>query len=269
MVERQKNRIAILCGPHLMHLYTCAALIKADIQVVGICICNQETVGLPLQYVWKSMKKKGPGKVLGQILGRIYYNFFNKTKDQLIHQRLYNEADIRKVIDKWNGKIHHTRNYSAPDTMVWLQNLQADILVVHTSSWVGKKVRELPKKNIVIGGHPGITPKYRGSHSSFWAIYKGHPEDVGCSIFWLDGGVDTGDLIKQEKIPIEEGDSYVTLGWKGMIKAAEMQASVIREYDEGTPIPKMKHETIAEDSIFDVPTLFEYLQYRKIQKAVR
>jgi folate-dependent phosphoribosylglycinamide formyltransferase PurN len=263
------NRIAILCGPKLRHLSTCSTIIKSNVHVVGICICNEESGGLPIKYIWRSMKKKGAGKVFGQILGRMYYNLLNKRKDQIIHNKLYNEKEINEVISDWNGEIHYTTSYSDPETIRWLENLKADIFVVHTGSWVGKKIRELPKKKIVIGGHPGLTPKYRGSHSAFWAIYNGHPEDVGCSIFWLDGGVDTGDLIKQEKIKIEDGDSFVTLGWKGMIKEADMQAKVIREYQDGIAIPRIKYDSIPEDSYYDVPTLFEYLRYRKTQKGTR
>lgn len=269
MNDKCKNRIAILCGPNLRHLSTCATIIKSNVLVVGICVCNQETAGLPIRYIWKSMKKKGVGKVFGQVLGRIYYNILNKKKDQIIHQKLYDEKEINNVINDWNGDIHYTKSYSDPETLKWLENLNADIFVVHTGYWVGKKVRKLPKKKIVIGGHPGLTPKYRGSHSAFWAIYNGHPEDVGCSIFWLGSGVDTGDLINQEKIKIEDGDSFVTLGWKGMIREADMQAKVICEYEDGIDIPKLRHDAIPEDSYYDVPTLFEYLKYRKKQKVAR
>jgi len=147
--------------------------------------------------------------------------------------------------------------------------MEADIFIVHSGYWVGKRVREIPRKKAVIGGHPGLTPNYRGSHSAFWAIYKNRPEDVGCSVFWLDAGVDTGDLVTQERIPIEEGDSYFTLCWKGMVRIAEIQAQVACELDNGTPIPRTPHKEIPPDSEFDVPTLMEYIRYRLRQKQVR
>lgn len=61
----------------------------------------------------------------------------------------------------------------------------------------------------------------------------------------------------------------MTLGWKGMIKQAEMQAKVILEYDDGRKIPRIKHESIPENSCYDLPTLFEYLKYKKKQNLVR
>jgi methionyl-tRNA formyltransferase len=125
----------------------------------------------------------------------------------------------------------------------------------------------MPKKDIVIGGHPGLTPEYRGSHSAFWAIYNGEPEKVGCSVFWLDEGVDTGDLIVQEPIPIEPGDSYFTLGWKGMKRIAELQAKTVTDFDRGIPIRRKKHASIPAGSEYPVPTLLDYLKYRRRQRG--
>ena len=268
-MDDKKHKVVILCGHNLICLSTCSTIIESGVHVVGICVCDQRTAGLPITYIWKSMRKKGAKRVLGQLLGRIYYNMLSGKKDKIISRNLYSKTKIDNIIDNWKGDIHYTKSYSDPGTLKWLENLNADIFIVHTPYWLGKKVRELPKKQIVIGGHPGLTPKYRGAHSAFWAIYNGYPEDVGCSIFWLDGGVDTGDLIKQERIRIEAGDSFVTLGWKGMIREAEMQSKVILEYEDGIDIPRRKHDSIPESSYYDEPTLCEYLKYRKKQILTR
>ena len=167
------------------------------------------------------------------------------------------------------AEIFYTNNYGNNDTLEWLKKLKPDIFVVHTMYWVGKKVRDIPLKKIVIGGHPGITPNYRGAHSAFWAVYDG-TYNIGCSIFWIDSGVDTGDLIEQSKIEFEEKtDSYFTLGYKGMIKQAYMQAKAILNYDNGISIPRKPHDKIPENSEFSVPTIFEYINYRLKQNIIR
>ena len=269
MSNPQKYRVAILCGPNIQHRSTCATLIQAGVNVVGICVCDQTSGGLPLGHLRRTLKKHGTWTLLGQILGRLYYNLLNKKKDQTLQRELYNTTRIETALAGWDGNVHRTDNYANTETVAWLKSLDADIFVVHTGYWVGKKVRRIPGKKIVIGGHPGLIPAYRGSHSGFWAVMNGHPEDVGCSIFWLDGGADTGDLIKQERIPIENGDSYVSLGWKGMIREAEMQAETILNFEQGTAIPRIEHKSIPENSYYDIPTLFDYLKYRKKQKHVR
>lgn len=265
----QRNRIVVLCGPNLTHKRTCATFIAAGVNVVGICIADQRTAGLPLKHIWKTIRRHGLLITAGQILGRLYYNVLNKRKDEQVFCRLFKETEIDEVLGKWNGERHFTREYGASDTLTWLKRLDPDVLVVHSSYWVGKRVRDMARKKVVIGGHPGLTPAYRGSHSAFWALSKGRPQDVGCSVFWLDAGLDAGDLIAQERLPIESGDSFVTLGWKGMIRLAEIQAQVLVRFDQGIEIPRAKHTQIPQGSEYHVPTLSEYAKYRRTQSAVR
>jgi len=265
-----RNRVVILTAGEIWHRNTCATLLAAGVNVVGICIADQQTAGLPLKYIWKSFGRRGFFTTAGQIVGRIYYRLLNRSADREQQRAIFDEKRIGEVLSAYAGPMHRTENYSSPETLAWLESLAPDVLVVHSGYWVGKKVRAMPRKGVVIGGHPGITPEYRGSHSAFWAIYNGKPEDVGCSVFWLDEGVDTGDLIVQERIPVTAGDSYFTLGWKGMKRIAELQAKTVLDFDRGIPIPRMKHASIPPGSEYPVPTLLDYLRYRRRQRgAVR
>jgi hypothetical protein len=270
--ELARNRIVVLSGPNVWNRNTCATLVQAGLDVVGICMLRPHPAGVPFRYIWRSIGRRGLWTVVGQVLGRVYYNAFNKRDDLKIRRTLFDEERIDAVLRSWEGdggEVFLTENYSSPESLQWLRRLAPDVLVVHTGGWVGREVREIPSKRVVIGGHPGLTPQYRGAHSAFWAVYMGKPEDVGWSVFWIDKGVDTGDLIVQDVLEIEAGDSYVTLGWKGMLKEAEAQAMVLLSYDDGEAIPRRPHACIPPRSEFAVPTILEYLRYRTRQNRVR
>jgi len=49
--------------------------------------------------------------------------------------------------------------------------------------------------------HPSILPKYRGASAINWAVINGERE-TGLSIFWVDEGIDTGDILLQKKVEI-------------------------------------------------------------------
>lgn len=264
-----KSKVIVLCGPDLRHRATCATLIESNINVIGICVANQRSFGLPIKYIFKSIVRKGLILVLGQILGRIYYNILNKKKDLLISRRLYDKDKIEAIISDWGGDICHTDNYSNNDTMRWLNSHRADIFIVHSGYWIDKKVRDLPIKKLIIGGHPGLIQEYRGSNSAFWALYNGFPDKVGYSVFMLNSEIDAGELIEQNKIQIEDGDSHVTLGLKGMIEIAKSQARIINEFDITGHIPAQKYNRLSDDTIYDVPTLSQYLQYASKQNKAR
>jgi len=264
----KKHRIAIVCGPRLYHLNTCATLIEAGLNVVGICVADQRKMGLPLKYLWKSAKRKGFGATASRVLARIAYEVLNRRQDHIAFEQIFAREKIEATLRPFEDRIHRTTDYSSPETLQWLKELNPDVLVVHTPYWVGKKVRELPTKGIVLGGHPGLTPQYRGSHSAFWALYFQRPEDVGCTVFLVDSGVDTGDVVAQARIPVEKGDSFVTLSWKGMVRISQLQAEALKRLDEGIALPR-RAVSAAPESEFDNPRLSEFLRYRLRQHLVR
>ncbi|HVB59169.1 MAG TPA: formyltransferase family protein [Candidatus Acidoferrales bacterium] len=263
-----QNRVVILCGPRLPHLNTCATLIRSGLNVVGICMADQRTAGLPFKYLLKSAQRKGVWPTISRSLARLAYMALNSSQDRAAFEKIFHRGKIEAALHPWRDRIHHTDNYSSPQTLAWLKEQKADVFVVHTPYWVGKKVRDLPVKGIVLGGHPGITPAYRGSHSAFWAVYSRKPEDVGCTVFLIDSGVDTGDVVAQERIPVEKGDSFITLSWKAMVRIAELQVQALKKFDEGQEMPRRK-VVVPAGSEFDNPTLGEFLRYRMRQQLVR
>jgi folate-dependent phosphoribosylglycinamide formyltransferase PurN len=268
--DTRKNRIVVLCGPNLPHHQnTCATLIRSGLNVVGICMADQRTAGIPLHYLMKSAQKKGLARTASRSLARVAYLALNKRQDDAIYARMFNQRELAETLRPWANRIHRTESYSKPETLAWLKGQEPDIFVVHTPYWIGKKVRELPRKGIVLGGHPGITPDYRGSHAAFWAVYRNRPEDVGCTVFVIDSGVDTGDIVAQEKIPVEPGDSFMTLSWKGMIRIAQLQAEVLNNLDRGKELPRRKIAELPPGSEFDNPTLVQFVRYKLSQRLVR
>ena len=62
------------------------------------------------------------------------------------------------------------------------------------------KVLAVPKLGSICY-HPSILPKYRGASAINWAVINGERE-TGLTIFWVDEGIDTGDILLQKKVEI-------------------------------------------------------------------
>ncbi len=58
----------------------------------------------------------------------------------------------------------------------------------------------------ILNIHPSILPKYPGLNACRRAIEAGENES-GCTIHLVDAGVDTGEILRQEAVPILEGDT--------------------------------------------------------------
>lgn len=140
---------------------------------------------------------------------------------------------------------------------------------MHSSTWVPRPVRELARKGLVIGGHPGLTQYYRGGYSSFHAVLQGRLDLIGWTVFHVDQGVDTGDVIAQGRIAPEPGDSFLSLDWRAMIEIAEQQAWVVQNLDRGIEPPRQPLGLAKDDTLYGYPTLSQYLRYKLKQSRVR
>lgn len=62
----------------------------------------------------------------------------------------------------------------------------------------------------IINSHPALLPLYPGAHAVRDALADG-AVITGTTIHWVDAGVDTGEVISQEKVEILPGDSEESL----------------------------------------------------------
>jgi phosphoribosylglycinamide formyltransferase 1 len=58
--------------------------------------------------------------------------------------------------------------------------------------------------------HPSLLPAFRGLHAQRQALEAGVHES-GCTVHFVDEGVDTGGVIVQRRVPVQAGDSEETL----------------------------------------------------------
>lgn len=74
-------------------------------------------------------------------------------------------------------------------------------IAAHSFDYVGKRTRYKAKYGWV-GYHPSLLPRHRGRSSIEWAI-KMRDFLTGGTTFWLNAGVDRGDIIEQEVVWID------------------------------------------------------------------
>ena len=74
---------------------------------------------------------------------------------------------------------------------------------------------------------PGLSPEYRGADCTFWALYNGEPEKVGCTLHWIDTGIDTGGLIAHISPKIEPDDDELRLFWRSVQTSAGVYAEFL------------------------------------------
>lgn len=74
-------------------------------------------------------------------------------------------------------------------------------ITAHSFDYIGKATRYKPNIGW-IGYHPSLLPRHRGRSSIEWAI-KMRDFLTGGTTFWLNSGIDRGDIIEQEIVWID------------------------------------------------------------------
>jgi len=83
------------------------------------------------------------------------------------------------------------------------------LFIIGWSQIAGQAVLDAPKKG-VLGIHPTLLPEGRGRAPIPWAILKGLKQ-TGVTLFKLDAGVDTGEILAQEILRLAADETATTL----------------------------------------------------------
>ncbi len=133
-----------------------------------------------------------------------------------------------------------------------LRELNADLFVVVAFRVLPKSILEIPNIGSV-NLHASLLPRYRGAAPIHWAVINGESE-TGCTIFFLDEQVDTGNILLQKKMRIGSdettGEVYNRLmeeGSDALIEALQLirQGNYeLQPQDDSlaTPAPKLFRE---------------------------
>lgn len=81
--------------------------------------------------------------------------------------------------------------------------------------------------------HPSLLPRYRGATPIQSAIANGDAQ-TGVSVMLMDAGLDTGDIVAQERVDIEAGEDYGSLHDRLAEIGARMLADVLTEAAAGS-----------------------------------
>ncbi|MEQ6341885.1 MAG: formyl transferase [Gammaproteobacteria bacterium] len=216
-----KLAVMILCGRSPRHLYVANRLCRAANPVAII----QETGSH-----WSAKK-------IAKLLRPD--NFFRKAWRWLRDRKRYTgggeatfffgEQNPRLEREDLLVEVPHINH---PDVIAWVEKCNPDIIAVFGTSLIRGELLKKGRLGIV-NLHGGLSPNYRGADNTFWALYNKEPEQVGCTLHFIDAGIDSGKLIAHISPSVEEGDDELTLFWRAVRDSAEIYAELFDRLEQG------------------------------------
>ena len=117
--------------------------------------------------------------------------------------------EVKIAAEKMDIEVFQPAKFD-DETVLKLQKLSPDLgIVVSYGKLIPEKVFNIPKLSC-FNIHFSLLPKYRGAAPVQWALIKGEKE-TGVSSFWLEKTLDSGPIIVQQKIQIDNSDDEETL----------------------------------------------------------
>ena len=137
-------------------------------------------------------------------------------------------SPIKEAAFKLHLQIFQPQKIGAAASVAQLRYLKPDLIVVAAYGQIlPKEILLLPKYGC-LNLHASLLPKYRGASPIHAAIAAGEKQS-GMTIMWMDEGLDTGDILLQEKVTLRRHETAQTLhdrlakiGAEALLKAMEL-----------------------------------------------
>ncbi len=125
---------------------------------------------------------------------------------------------------------------SDPGFICQLKATGAELFIVVAFRILPRKVLDIPVRGS-INLHASLLPRYRGAAPINHALFNGEKE-TGVTVFFLNKGVDTGNIISSETLPVEISDSYGSLYEKLALKGAGLLTRAAESIFDGTCVSR-------------------------------
>jgi methionyl-tRNA formyltransferase len=127
---------------------------------------------------------------------------------------------------------------------VYIHGYQPQLCLVAGWYWIIEKELLQSVPSGWLGFHASLLPAYRGGSPLVWAIINGE-EKSGISLFYLEDGIDNGNIVAQREFPITKNDTIKEVLDKATASALEIVTEVYKRLLLGTAPRRSQNDLLA------------------------
>ena len=221
--------VLILCGRSPRHLYVANRLCKAAIPLAIVQETGREWT------VQKASTALRPANVWSKVSRRIRDRRRDRGDEAKFFFGTEEPALTRPELVAQVPYINY------PKVSALADRLKPDVIAVFGTGLIRGPLLAAGRLGI-INLHGGLSPQYRGSDCTFWALLNGEPDQVGCTLHFIDQGIDTGNLIAHICPEVTEHDDELTLFWRAVRDSAEIYAQCLERLGRGETLGQRQNE---------------------------
>ncbi|MBO0216010.1 methionyl-tRNA formyltransferase [Vibrio sp. Vb2880] len=153
-------------------------------------------------------------------------------------------SPVKHLALEHNIPVYQPENFKSDEAKQALASLNADIMVVVAYGLLlPKAVLDTPKLGC-INVHGSILPRWRGAAPIQRSIWAGDAE-TGVTIMQMDVGLDTGDMLKIAKLPIDASDTSSSMYDKLAELGPQALVDCLSDIAQGTAVAVKQDDALA------------------------
>ena len=143
-------------------------------------------------------------------------------------------TDLRPAAARWKARIIEAPDVNAPEVLDTLGQLAPDYaFVIGWSQICRAAFLDIPELG-AIGYHPAPLPENRGRAVVPWTILQ-RRADTGATLFWMDEGMDSGDILVQQRFPVAPDETARSLYDKHLVMLSRMLSVAVAQLRSAHP----------------------------------
>lgn len=147
-------------------------------------------------------------------------------------KQLLTPPPVKEIALKYSVPVYQPVKIREKEYVELLKKLSPDVAVVAAFGQIlPKEILDIPKFGC-INVHASLLPRYRGAAPIQWSIINGD-EETGVTIMQMNEGIDTGDIIIQEKLRLAEDEIADTLFGKLANLGGPLVLKTLKLLEEG------------------------------------
>lgn len=164
------------------------------------------------------------------------------------------ESAVKKYAVENGLNVLQPTNLKSEEFISELKSLNANLQIVVAFRMLPEAVWNMPEKG-TFNLHGSLLPQYRGAAPINWAIINGEKE-TGVTTFFLKHEIDTGNVIFQDKISINDGDNAGIIHDKLMNVGSELVLKTVKAIENNSYSTKDQAQ-LTDGELKHAPKIFK------------
>jgi folate-dependent phosphoribosylglycinamide formyltransferase PurN len=224
-------RLVILTGEGPEHQYVANALSRGfpdELAAIIVARPAQRSFLQRIQIWWRRYTIR---QLVSRVCARTYALVSGRTRRRRLAfaRFLAPEAEL-----EWQRHelVRRVPTANGDECQALLRELAPDVIAVYGTAVIKAPIIRLAG-TAILNMHTGLSPRYRGADTIFWALHNQEPQCVGVTIHLLDEGVDSGPIMLTGRPIITPDDDEDSLFCKCVVLGAELYQQAILEIATG------------------------------------